>query len=239
MIVVEAEVSGNRTLVSALSKNATFAADDADLALVEGLRAVPAIFETGMAGLSRDVFLRFLGAMQNHPRITLGKATPVTISSAALRPELLVESRGITGAFRVKMQIFRRKALLLWNATEAWMLRDNEFVRCGEALPAGSTHLVERPLLLDGDRALHFLAFDLPRLRDAFDVRAGEGIRLPEIATALPALELRLAGTLNSITAELMCTYGDRPPMKALANAQDQFVFRDSKNADRAVNAKS
>jgi hypothetical protein len=51
-----------------------------------------------------------------------------------------------------------------------------------------------------------FLAFDLPRLRDAFDVRAGEGVRLPEIATAQPAFELRLAGTLNSVTGELMCT---------------------------------
>jgi SNF2 family DNA or RNA helicase len=82
---------------------------------------------------------------------------------------------------------------------------------------------------------LHFLAFDLPRLRDAFDVRAGEGVRLPEIATALPAFELRLAGTLNSVTGELMCTYGDRAPIKALANAQDQFVFRDPQNADRVL----
>jgi hypothetical protein len=46
-----------------------------------------------------------------------------------------------------------------------------------------------------------------------------------KIATALPAFELRLAGTLNSVTGELMCTYGDRAPIKALANAQDQFVF--------------
>src|SRR5206468_2982912 len=136
MIVVEAEVSRNRTLVSALPKKNTFAVDGADLVLIESLRAVPAIFESGMAILSREAF------------------------------------------------------------------------------PAGSTHLIERPLLLDGDRALHFLAFDLPRLRDAFDVRAGEGVRLPEIATARPVFELRLAGTLFSVTGELMCTYGDRVPIK-------------------------
>jgi len=51
MIVVEAEASRNRTLVSALPKNATFAAAAADLVLIEGLRAVPAIFESGMATL--------------------------------------------------------------------------------------------------------------------------------------------------------------------------------------------
>ena len=233
MIVVEAEVSRNRTLVSALPKKNTFAADEPDLALIESLRAVPAIFESGMATLSRDAFLRLLPALQNHPRVTFGKATRATISSAALRPELLVESRG-KGGIAVKCN-FPPNALLLWNASEAWLLRNNEFVRCGEALPAGSTRLIERPLLLDGERALHFLAFDLPRLRDAFDVRAGEGVRLPEIATALPALELRLAGTLNSVTGELMCTYGERAPIKALANAQDQFVFRDPQNADRVL----
>jgi superfamily II DNA or RNA helicase len=256
MIVVEAEVSRNRTLVSALSKKATFAADDADLGLIDGLRAVPAVLESGMATLARDGFLRLLPALQNHPRVTFGKATRATISSSALRPELLVESRGDGGiAVRAKFPVpgkgrgidlataspsdggheDEENALLLWNATEAWMLRNNEFVRYGEALPAGSTNLIERPLLLDGDRALHFLAFDLPRLGDAFDVRAGEGVRLPEIATALPAFELRLAGTLNSVTGELMCTYGDRTPIKALANAQDQFVFRDPQNADRVL----
>lgn len=270
MIVVEAEASGNRTLVSALANNTTFAADDADLGLIEGLRAVPAIFESGMATLSRDGFLRLLPALQNHSRVTFGKATRATISPAALRPELLVESRGDGGiSVKANFQRSRRRkldrehelataspsdggyehkeeggegegeegkgALLLWNATDAWLLRKNEFVRCGEALPAGSTHLIERPLLLEGDRALHFLAFDLPRLRAAYDVRAGEGVRLPEIATALPAFELRLAGTLNSITGELMCIYGDRAPMKALANAQDQFVFRDPENIDRVL----
>jgi superfamily II DNA or RNA helicase len=247
MIVVEAEASRNRTLVSALANKNTFAVDDTDLALVEGLRAFPAIFESGMATLSRDAFLRLLAALQNHPRVTFGKATRTTISSVALRPELLVESRGEKGIavkanFRTKIDHDHdhdhegeEKALILWNATEAWVLRNNEFVRCGEALPAGSTHLIERPLLLDGDRALHFLAFDLPRLREAFDVRAGEGVRLPEIATARPAFELRLAGTLNGITGELMCTYGDRAPIKALANAQDRFVFRDPQNADRVL----
>src|SRR5436309_4358061 len=249
MIVVEAEVSRNRTLVSALQKKNTFAVDNADLVLIESLRAVPAIFESGMAILSRDAFLRLLPALQNHPRVTFGKATRATISSAALRPELLVQSRG-EGSIAVKCNFppirsgkiehehdheHEENALLLWNATDAWLLQNNEFVRCGEALPAGSTHLIERPLLLDGERALHFLAFDLPRLRDAFDVRAGEGVRLPQIAMAQPAFELRLAGTLSSVTGELMCNYVDRAPIKALANAQDQFVFRDPQNIDRVL----
>jgi superfamily II DNA or RNA helicase len=257
MIVVEAEASRNRALVSTLPKKSTFAADEADLALIEGLRGTPAIFESGMATFSRDGFLRLLAALQNHPRVSFGKATRARISAVAQRPELLVASRR-DGGIKVKANFpanssgkidhppsqgygvageheQEEKALILWNATEAWMLRNNEFVRCGEALPTGAAQLIERPLLLEGDRALRFLAFDLPRLREAFDVRAGEGVRLPEIATVVPGFELRLAGTLNGVTAELMCSYGDRAPIKALANAQDRFVFRDPQNADRVL----
>jgi superfamily II DNA or RNA helicase len=245
MIVVEAEVSRSRTLVSALKKNDTFAVDAADLVLVDALRAVPAIFESGLAILARDAFLRLLPALQNHSRVTFGKATKATISWAVLRPELLVESPR-EGSIAVRCNLPPKqkrktehekegKALLLWNATDAWLLQNNEFIRCGEGLPPGSTHLIERPLLLDGDAALRFLAFDLPRFRDAFDVRAGEGIRLPEIATAQPLFELRLAGTLSSVTGDLMCIYGDRTPIKALANAQDQFVFRDRHKVDRVL----
>ena len=93
MIVVEAEVSRNRTLVSALPKNATFAVAEADLGLIESLRAVPAIFESGMATLSRDGFLRLLPALQNHPRVTFGKGLRQRSRRSPLRPELLVESR--------------------------------------------------------------------------------------------------------------------------------------------------
>jgi superfamily II DNA or RNA helicase len=233
MIVVEAEVSRKRTLVSALPKKSTFAVDAADLALIESLRALPAIFESGMAILSRDAFLRLLPALQSHSRITFGKGTRATVSSAVLRPELLIESPA-TGSIEIRCNL-PPSTLRLWNATEAWLLRNNEFVRFGEGLPAGSTHLIEKPLLLEGDRALHFLAFDLPRLRDAFDLRLGEGARLPEIATARPAFELHLAGTLSSLRSELMCSYGERAAIKASTNAQDQFLFRDPENVDRVL----
>ena len=233
MLVVEAEVGANRTLLSALPKNRSFACDESDLALVEGLRAFPSIFGSGMASSSRDSFLRLLPAVQNHPRVTFGKAVPVTISSLVIRPELQVEQRA-NGGITVRAKPMPN-TMILWNATDAWLLREREFVRCGEGLPAGAAHLLGSPLQLEGDRALHFLAFDLPRLREAFDISASEGLQLPEVTPATPAFELRLAGTLNSVTGELLCTYGDRPAFKASTNEQDQFVFRDPKNPERIL----
>lgn len=125
MLVVEAEAGANRTLLSALPKNAAFACDESDLSLVEGLRAFPALFASGMALASRDAFLRLLPSLQNHPRVTFGKAVPVTISSGAVRPELEIEQRG-NGGITVKARPMPN-TMLLWNATEAWFLRSHEF----------------------------------------------------------------------------------------------------------------
>jgi superfamily II DNA or RNA helicase len=233
MLVVEAEVGANRTLISALPKRATFVCDESDLTLAEGLRAFPALFASGMASLSRDSFLRLLPSLQNHPRVTFGKTVRATICSASIRPELEVEQRA-NGGITVKAKTMPN-TMLLWNATDAWFLRGHEFVRCGEALPAGAAHLLGSPLELEGDRALQFLAFDLPRLRDAFEIRAGDGLRLPAVIPATPAFALRLAGTLNSVTGELLCTYGNRPAFKAATNEEDQFVFRDPQNAERIL----
>ncbi len=233
MLVVEMEVGANRTLLSALPKKAEFACDESDLALIEGLRAFPAIFASGMALSSRDAFLRLLPALQNHPRVTFGKAVPVTISSSAIRPELQLEQRA-NGSIEMKAKPMPN-TMLLWNATDAWFLRQEEFVRCGEALPPGAAHLLDRPLQLEGERALKFLAFDLPRLREAFEISGGEGVRLPEVMPATPVFELRLAGTLSSVTGELLCTYGNRPPFKPATHEEDEFVFRDPQQADRIL----
>ena len=99
MIVVEAEVSRNRTLVSALPKKNTFAVDGADLVLIEGLRAVPAIFESGMAILSRDAFLRLLPRC----RIIHASLSAKRLGRRSLRPRCVPSfwsSRAARGALR-------------------------------------------------------------------------------------------------------------------------------------------
>ncbi|MFN2476521.1 MAG: DEAD/DEAH box helicase, partial [Chthoniobacterales bacterium] len=156
-----------------------------------------------------------------------------TISSAAIRPELLIEERR-DGGIGVKANL-PANALLLWSATDAWLLRNAGFIRFGEALPAGSTHLIDHPLVLDRERALQFLAFDLPRLREAFDVTGAAGLHVPDVELASPRFDLRVAGTLNSVTAELLCTYADRPPFKALTNTDNRFVYRPADEARRLL----
>ena len=102
-------------------------------------------------------------ALQNHPRVTFGKATRATISSAALRPELLVESRG-EGGIAVKAtfrqpQEDRSRARARARGESADPLERDGGVAAAEqrvrplrrSVAGRSTRLIERPLLLDGD----------------------------------------------------------------------------------------
>jgi SNF2 family DNA or RNA helicase len=69
-------------------------------------------------------------------------------------------------------------------------------------------------------------------LREAFDIKTSDGIRLAEAMPATPAFELHLAGTLNSVTGQLLCFYGDRAGFAPATDEHAQFVFRDPENND-------
>jgi len=100
----------------------------------------------------------------------------------ALRPSFVVESQR-DGGIAVKSEFSRRTLWSSGTRPTYGCCRTTSFVRCGEALPAGSTHLIERPLPARGATARCTSSRSICRgYADAFDVRAGEGIRLPEIA---------------------------------------------------------
>jgi len=84
-----------------------------------------------------------------------------------------------------------------WNATDAWLLQNNEFYALGEALPARSTHLIERPLLLDGDHAFTS-SRSICRGCEMHSTCARRRRSPAEIATALPALSC-VGRQLNSV----------------------------------------
>jgi len=58
---------------------------------------------------------------------------------------------------------------------------EHGFVRCGEACPASSTHLIERPLL-PMENVRSFRGSIYRGCAKHSMCRAGEGVRLPEIA---------------------------------------------------------
>jgi len=228
MLVVEVENGGKRALLSTLPKNAIYSCDQPDLTALEQLTAFPALFASGMLMLTRDEFLSVLPSLRNHPRVTFGKTKRAAISSATCRPELVLRSQG-DAKLSARLAVPPDSALLT-NGTDAWLLRQHELVQCAEEFPAAARNLLKDTIILAGDRALKFLAIDLPQLRQAFDVRGEADFALPDIAAAVPKFELRLAGSLNQVTADLRCTYAEQPTLCAGTNPEDGFVFRNPEN---------
>ncbi len=233
MLVAEAESGGRRLLVSALGKTTAYACDGSDLAALEGLRQFPDLFVSGMITLNRAQFLSLLPALQNHPRVTFGKTVAVKISSATFTPILQLHQKSASQlSARVELPI---NSAMLLDGTAAWLLRQNEFIPCAEGLTTQSAALLQEPRVFEGDRALRFLALELPTLRHVFEIRGDTGVALPQVLAATPVFALRVAGTLNQLTAELHCHYADRPPFPAAANSEDNFAFRDPGNPVRLL----
>ena len=226
MLVVEAEIDGRRTLVSALAKGGTVPVDEHDLSAVHELKEFSGIFASGMITLSRSDFLGLLPSLQNHPRVTFGKSTAVEIATSTFRP--LLELKQVNESRITARADLPNNSKALIDNGDAWLLRENEFIRCSEQLTPEAAALLAEPRTFDGDRALHFLALDLPRLREVFDVRGSEGIAIPKVSAATPDFVLRLSGSLNQLTAELMCKYAERSSVVAGANLAEVFVYREA-----------
>jgi len=148
--------------------------------------------------LSRDAFLPLLPALQNYPRVTFGKAIGDDLFGR-VASRALVESRR-RGSIACNATFRECSASLERDRCVA--VQNNEFVRCGEAFAGCFDALIERPLLLDGDRRLSFLASIWPRLRDA--CRCGAPAMAFVFRNRNGAASLRAAAgwQLSSVTGE-------------------------------------
>ena len=91
MVVAEAEFSRHPVLLQALDAGKTYLCGAEDLRVIEKIRALNDGQPAGMLMLLREQFLEILKTLEGHPRVTLGKTTPV--NPAALLATLAPGSR--------------------------------------------------------------------------------------------------------------------------------------------------
>jgi superfamily II DNA or RNA helicase len=230
MIVIEAEMGGQRKMLSALSATETYACDTFDLAAIDGLNQLDQSGEllAAMRILSRQDFLRLLPSLQGHPRITFGKSVPVEISPLHHRPKVVLE-RGTGDEISLRL-VEEDKERLLVGQTEAWLKSGNRFVSLAEGLPSEFLSLTSGPLVLRGESALRFLALDAPRLKHWFEVETAAGFALPELRTATPEFALKIEGSMRELRAELRCRYTGGESLLLANAASEPSFFRDGKD---------
>src|SRR6185436_17609192 len=85
MLVLEAAWSGGRSPLNALPKGRAYSFSAQDAMLIEQLESLAGGETPAFLQLDARAFLLLLPALAEHPRVTLGKTTPVTVSSEPAR----------------------------------------------------------------------------------------------------------------------------------------------------------
>lgn len=229
-ITVGAEVviDGRRSLLSALEKSRVYRCSEADLRVVDVLRAINGGELPGMAMVSRDHFAELLGALSGHPRVTLGKAMPVAVNEEPLRPRLVIDAAP-DGALRLRVELPGEGRLLVGGG-RAWLLRGAEFTPISPGLPAAYHSVLQREVTIPAEQAANFAAREVPLLRAHFEIDSAIGeIAAGQRQAAEPAaFFLKLEGSLNHLAAELECRRGERRRTVAESSADaDERVALD------------
>lgn len=222
MVCLEAELSGRRVMLDALPGDEQFGCDEFDLAALHSL----GVDAAGVNMLSATAFLRWLPALRGHPRIGLGKSTPVRVLGETYRPQITL--RGAGAGFELSAKLSQNELPLLAGA-EAWLLRGTDFVEIANQLPLRLTNILSAPLSLPRVQMDEFLALELPLWREVAEVELPAEISLSAVEEAQPSFRLQLEGSLQHLRAVLRCQYGDRPALVPMSEPEKRFAFREGK----------
>ena len=177
----------------------------------------------------RAHFLRLLKALRGHPRVTFGKSKHVRIASEDYRPRLHLSRAGESISLEVQTAKDER---LLVAGEEAWFLQANCFRALPEALPNEFHPLADGPMVLRGERAQRFLAFEAPAPEGMVRNRLDDWA-LPEVQHAVPRFVFNVEGSMRELRADLRAQYADGPrTINALKVSPEALVVRDPAHAD-------
>src|SRR5258708_10628946 len=105
-----------------------------------------------MLTLSRDQFLEALGHLFQHPRITLGRTTPVTVESDSIKPRLKVEPLP-DRRLELTAAMPGQPANLLIGGTTAWRSANNQVQPVARVLPIAYFPLLHTTVILAADQS--------------------------------------------------------------------------------------
>jgi superfamily II DNA or RNA helicase len=253
MIGCEVETGGKRVLASALSPERAYSCSEVDLRALEGLRTYADGRLPGMLTLSRDQFLEVLGLLIQHPRITLGRTTPVAIKPDGIKPRLKVEELtdrrfklstevGLASSF-AKVTEDKSEARstgsgeprsLLVGTSSAWQWAGNQFQPVARGLPTAYFQLLLEPVTLPAEQSEGFILRELPALAAFFEIQGRLDIKPSE--PGKPEIFGTFEGSLNHLTAKLQFLYGKRMVTFGATPVTETFVYElDSKSYSRDI----
>jgi superfamily II DNA or RNA helicase len=242
MIGCEVETGGKRVLASALSPEGSYSCSEIDLRVLEGLRTYADGRLAGMLTLSRDQFLEVLALLVQHPRITIGRTTPVSVKPDGIKPQLRVEQltdRSLRLTTKVGLASEARSSgsgesprTVLLGTSSAWQWTENQFQPVARGLPTAYFQLLSEPVILAVDQSEGFVLRELPSLAAFFEIQGHIDVKASE--PGKPEIFGTFEGSLNHLSAKLQFLYGKRMVTFGATPVTETFVYEvDSKTYSR------
>jgi superfamily II DNA or RNA helicase len=204
MIAFEAAVAGKRRPLNALPLDEPFAFPPEDLALLDAIEALAGGDTPGFVQLPAPDFARLLPKLAGHPRLTLGKAQPLEVST---EPTPLPLRATLEPGGDIVLALAGAPPAVLVAGDSAWTLRDGALRPV--FLAGAGTALLRSPVRFSRARVPAFLSQDWPRL-EATGVEANFTLDDFTLDTAPPRFQLDLVGALVRLDAQLRCRYAGR-----------------------------
>jgi len=208
MVGFEVLTRGNRQLASALNPKQTFSCSPMDIEVLRRASDMAGGQIPGMMILDRDKFLELIAALINHPRVTMARKVPVTVSSQNVLPVLRVRQL-VDKRWEIRADCSRLEGKLLPGSQSVWLWSDQTFRRVSSGLPATYLPVFRSSILLKAEEGLNFIQHELGALRSFFEIESEAGPQ-EMVEPAHAEVAATFEGSLNHLTAKLQFLYGHR-----------------------------
>ena len=215
MLVLEGRWGRGRMPLNALPKAQPFqlsAEDERVLTCVEELAGEPA----GMMVITTREFVEFLPALAGHPRVTLGKTTPLSVTREPWTPPLraMLEANGEIILSASGSGVVQQPALF-----DGWVFQKNTLQPLG--LAKSLVEALRAPVRIKRAQVPAFLNNDFPRLSAGGALETNFKLDDFVVVTEPPKIFLHLNGGLAQLAAQLQCKYPSRILTAGASGADD------------------
>jgi superfamily II DNA or RNA helicase len=207
MLVFEGVTRQGRSPLNALVRGGPFQVSAEDARLLDAAELAAGGDTPGMAQLESEAVAALLPALAGHPRLTLGRGRPLTVSNtpAALPLRAVLEP---DGQILLSLKTSPQGSAMLAGRESTWILSGDRLQPL--ALSAGFREVLQRPVRIPRSRVPVFLGQDWPKLAADGGLDAAFSPSDFSLEPAPPKFLLNLAGGLAQLTATLQCAYGAR-----------------------------
>ena len=226
MLVFEAQWAGGRCPLNALPRGRAYAFTPADQAIIEHIEALANGETPALLQLEVKALAALLPLLAEHGNVTIGKATPITVTKKPLELKLraTLEPNG-----DIVLALNMPPAALI--RIESWAWQKPTLQPLG--LPALAGDLFQAPMRVPRSQVPQFLSQHWPPMQANGRVESNFTLDDFSFEPQAPRFLLALRGGLAILNAQLQCAYGPRIMTVGVTTANESVWLPDPDVATR------